>query len=413
MNSIRRIVIVGAGLAGARAAEAVRKDGYDGAIALLGEESERPYIRPPLSKEFLRGEAGRDAAYVHPETFYADNRIELETGARVTAVEPASHKVVLSHGRRLAFDRLLLATGAAPRKLTVPGSDLPGVVSLRTMADAEHLRTVAREAERAVVIGAGWIGTEVAASLRQLGLDVVVIAPGKLPLERVLGSEIAAVYRDLHTEHGVEFRFGRHVAAVTGRERAEGIRTTDGETIAAQLVVAGVGAEPRTELARSAGLSVSDGIEVGPGLETSVPGIFAAGDVASAWHPFYERRVRTEHWANAKFQGAAAGRLMLGANEPFDRIPYFYSDQYDLGMEYTGMASASDRLVVRGDLAAREFIAFWTRDGRVVAGMNANVWDVAKPIERLIRSRSVVDAEALADPSTPLDDLAPVPAAVS
>jgi 3-phenylpropionate/trans-cinnamate dioxygenase ferredoxin reductase subunit len=407
MNSIERIVIIGAGLAGARAAEALRKDGFAGSITLVGDEPDRPYLRPPLSKEYLRAESDREKVYVHPESFYAEQRIDLRTGSAARAIDVRLREVVLDDGERLRFDRLLIATGARPRQLSIPGADLPGVVTFRTLADADKVREAAAEAERIVVIGTGWIGSEVSASLRMLGRDVVVIGSDSVPLERVLGRDIGAVYRDLHLENGVAFRSGTSVARIIGTDHVEAVETGAGERIAADLIVAGIGVEPRTELARTAGLAVSDGIEVSATLETSVSGIFAAGDVAGAWHPFYERRLRTEHWANAKFQGAAAGSLMIGANAPYDRIPYFYSDQYDLGMEYTGRAEAGDRLVVRGSLADREFIAFWTRDGRVVAGMNANIWDVAKPIERLIRSRSTVDPERLADQSVSIEDLVP------
>jgi 3-phenylpropionate/trans-cinnamate dioxygenase ferredoxin reductase subunit len=284
---------------------------------------------------------------------------------------------------------------------------------LRTLADADALRAAAADAEHVVVIGAGWIGSEVAASLRMGGRRVTVIAPDAVPLERVLGPEVGGVYRDLHLAHGVGLRLGSRVQRIVGNDRVREVETSTGERIKADLVVVGIGAQPRTELAAVAGLAVGDGIEVSATLETSAPGIFAAGDVAAAWHPFYERRLRTEHWANAKSQGPAAARSMLGGAAPYDRIPYFYSDQYDLGMEYTGLASASDELVVRGSLADRQFVAFWLADGRVVAGMNANVWDVAKPIERLIRSRATVDPGALADPSVRIDELAatvPAPA---
>lgn len=408
MSSIERVAIVGAGLAAARAAEGLRKEGYEGSITILGDEPERPYLRPPLSKEYLRGEGDREQVYVHPAAFYAEQRIELRLATTVRAIEPASREVLLDGEEHVPFDRLLIATGARPRTLTVPGAELPGVMTLRTMVDADAIRGAANDAERVVVVGAGWIGSEVAASLRTLGRTVVLIAPEAAPLERVLGTEIAGVYRDLHVEHGIKWRPGSTVQRIIGTDRVEGIETSAGERISAELVVAGIGVQPRTELAVSAGLAVGDGIEVSDTLETSVPGIFAAGDVASAWHPFYERRLRTEHWANAKFQGSAAGRSMLGGTAPYDRIPYFYSDQYDLGMEYTGWASPSDRLVVRGSLADREFVAFWLADDRVVAGMNANVWDVAKPIERLIRSRAVVDPGALADPSVAIDELASV-----
>ena len=410
MSSIERIVIVGAGLAGARAAEALRKDGYEGSISLLGDEEERPYLRPPLSKEYLRGESEREQVYVHPAAFYTEQRIDLRPSGAVRAIWPASREVVLSDDERLTFDRLLIATGARPRNLPVPGTELRGVMTLRTVADAEAIRAAAIDAAQIVVIGAGWIGSEVAASLRMLDRKVVLIAPDAVPLERVLGPEIGGVYRDLHLLHGVDWRPRTTVQRVIGTDRVQGVETMAGERIAADLVVVGVGVQPRTELAAGAGLAVVDGIEVSATLETSVTGIFAAGDVVSAWHPFYDRRLRTEHWANAKFQGSAAATSMLGRTVPYDRIPYFYSDQYDLGMEYTGHASAGDRLVVRGSLADEKFVAFWLADGRVVAGMNANVWDVAKPIERLIRSRAVVDVNALADPSVAIDELAGIAA---
>jgi 3-phenylpropionate/trans-cinnamate dioxygenase ferredoxin reductase subunit len=405
MSSIERIVIIGAGLGGARAAEALRKDGYEGRITLLGDEPDRPYLRPPLSKEYLRGESERDKVFVHPEGFYVENAIDLRPSTTAQAIDRATREVVLDDGGRIPFDRLLISTGARPRTLPLPGADLPGVVTLRTLADAEALRTATKDADRIVVIGAGWIGSEVAASLRMLGRQVTIVAPDSIPLERVLGTEIGAVYRDLHQERGVEMRLGTSVDRILGRAGVEAVQTVAGDRIAADLVVVGIGVEPRTELAASAGLTVDNGIEVSATLRTSDPGIFAAGDVASAWHPFYDRRFRSEHWANAKFQGSAAGPLLLGADTPFDRLPYFYSDQYDLGMEYTGHASATDRLVVRGSLADRAFVAFWLVDGRVVAGMNANIWDVAKPIERLIRSRAIVDVDALADPSIPIEEV--------
>jgi 3-phenylpropionate/trans-cinnamate dioxygenase ferredoxin reductase subunit len=412
MSSIERIVIVGAGLAGARAAEGLRTAGYDGSIVLLGAEPERPYLRPPLSKEYLRGDKPRDKVYVHPEPFYVEQRIDLETSAAVRSIAPTERMVHLADGRRLPFDRLLIATGAEPRTLSVPGADLPGVMRLRTMADADALRAAAASAERIVVIGAGWIGSEVAASLRMLDRQVTIVAPQTVPLEPVLGPEIGGVYRDVHLEHGVELRLGVSVTGIVGTDRVRAVETGSGERIPADLVVVGVGVVPRANLAAEAGLAVGDGIEVGATLETSQPGIFAVGDVASAWHPFYDRRLRSEHWANAKFGGSAVAPLMLGDSTPFDRIPYFYSDQYELGMEYSGFARGTDRLVVRGSLADRTFIAFWLDDDRVVAGMNANIWDVAKPIEALIRARAVVDPALLADPSVPLDELLPVATAV-
>ena len=413
MSSIERIVIVGAGLAGARAAEALRKDGYEGRITVFGDEADPPYHRPPLSKEYLRGEARRQDVEALPESFYAENHIDLRLSDPVRGIDVAAREVFAEDGERVRFDRLLLATGSAPRALPVPGAELDGVMTLRTLADADALRAGARDSESIVVIGAGWIGSEVAASLRMLDRRVTLVAPERVPLERVLGPEIGRVYRDLHVERGVDLRSGTKIARITGRGRVDGVETAAGERIPADLVVAGIGVRPRVELAERAGLAVGDGIEVGATLETSVPGIFAAGDVASAWHPVYGRRLRIEHWANARFQGSAVARSMLGGTAPFERLPYFYSDQYDLGMEYRGFASPSHRLVVRGSLADRRFVAFWLDQGRVVAGMNANVPDVGKPVEALIRSRAVVDAALLADASLPIEEVAGTSAAAA
>jgi 3-phenylpropionate/trans-cinnamate dioxygenase ferredoxin reductase subunit len=405
MSTERTFVIVGASLAGAQAAESLRREGFDGRVVLVGEEAERPYERPPLSKDFLRGEAGREKVYVHDESFYADHDIELRTSTRVVAIDPAAGQVRLEDGESLPYDRLLLATGAAPRHLSIPGSDLPGVHLLRTLEDSESLRQAITQANRMVVVGAGWIGSEVAAAARQMDTEVVLIERGNLPLERVLGPEVGAVYRDLHVDHGVEFLSGTGVEAFAGARSVEEVCTPDGRRIACDLVVVGVGAAPRVELAKAAGLVIEDGIAVDERLETSVPGVFAAGDVAAAWHPLYGARIRVEHWANALNQGPAAARNMLGLNVPYERLPYFFSDQYDLGMEYTGFAPSWDKVVFRGDPAKREFIAFWLADGRVVAGMNANVWDVTGPIGELIRRRVTVDPSRLADPDVPLEDL--------
>jgi 3-phenylpropionate/trans-cinnamate dioxygenase ferredoxin reductase subunit len=405
MSTEPTFVIVGASLAGAKAAVELRHAGFDGRVVLIGEESEQPYERPSLSKDYLRGEAGREKLYVHTEGFYADQEIELHTSARVAAIEPAAGRVILEDRKALPYERLLLATGAVPRRLSIPGSDLPGVHALRTLEDAESLRKAITPASRVVVVGAGWIGSEVAASARQMGAEVVLIERGNLPLERVLGAEVGAVYRDLHTDHGVELLPGTGVEAFAGARSVEEVRTSNGRRIACDTVVVGVGAAPRVELAEAAGLVLDDGIAVDERLETSAPGIFAAGDVAAAWHPFYRSRVRVEHWANALNQGPAAARNMLGSALPYERLPYFFSDQYDLGMEYTGYAPNWDEVVFRGDPAKREFIAFWMRDGRVVAGMNANVWDVTGPIGELIRSRVQVHRGRLADPDVALEDL--------
>ncbi len=405
MEAKRTFVIIGAGLAGATAAATLRKEGFAGRIVLIGEEPERPYERPPLSKDYLRGETARDGLFVRGPTYYEDNAIELWTSVGATAVYPRNHEVVLGNGERLRYDRLLLATGALPRRLGIPGADLAGIHYLRTAQDSEAIRQAVQESGRVVVIGGGWIGAEVAASIRQIGRPVALITPGSVPLERVLGVEVGTVYRDLHAEHGVELHLKQRVAAFVGRRAVEAVETTGGTRIEGDLVIVGAGAEPSVELAVAAGLAVDDGILVNANLETSVAGIFAAGDVASAWHPLFGARLRVEHWDNARRQGSVAARNMLDRRAPYDRIPYFYSDQYELGMEYAGYAPTWDRVVFRGNPAHREFIAFWLQQDRVVAGLNANIWQVNEAIGRIVASGRPVDVRRLADPAVDLEDV--------
>jgi 3-phenylpropionate/trans-cinnamate dioxygenase ferredoxin reductase subunit len=407
MTTPRSIVIVGASLAGAKAAETLREEGYDGRLVLVGDEPERPYERPPLSKDYLRGESGRDVVYVHEAGFYDERAIELRTGTRATAIDPAERTVTLAGGERLSWDRLLLAVGAEPRRLPVPGADLEGVLYLRDLADCDRLRATLDAGGRLAVIGAGWIGAEVAASARQAGLEVTLLERLTVPLETVLGPTVGGFYADLHRERGVDLLTGVEVEALEGAGRVERVRLVGGRTIDCTAVVVGVGVVPRTALAEAAGLAVDDGVLVDATLRASAPDVYAAGDVARAMHPFYRRHVRVEHWANALNQGPVAARNMLGPEEPYDRIPYFFSDQYEVGMEYSGLARGSDQVVLRGDPAARELIAFWIADGRVAAGMNVNVWDVTEPIQALIRSRAPVDPARLGDPAVPLEALLP------
>jgi 3-phenylpropionate/trans-cinnamate dioxygenase ferredoxin reductase component len=397
-------VIVGAGLAGAKAAETLRADGFDGRLLLLGEEAERPYDRPPLSKTYLRGETDPNSLHLHDEGFYADHDIQLRTSTSVRSIDPAHRHIELASGERIGYDRLLLAPGAAPRRLPLPGADLDGVHYLRSRHDADTLAAAAARATHVVVIGTGWIGSEAAASLRQLGRQVTLVGPDTAPLARVLGPEVAEVYRDLHADHGVRLALGTRVAGLRGRGRVEAVVTDHGDTIEGDLVLVGAGAVPRTGLAEAASLPVGNGVLVNEQLEAvGAAGIYAAGDVAGAWHPRYQTYLRVEHWANALNQGPAAARNMLGIPTAYARLPYFYSDQYDLSMEYSGLAVDWDEVVVRGDPATREFIAFWLKDQRVIAGMNANIWDVVEPIQALIRSGRPVDPERLADPDIPLD----------
>ncbi|HEV2450822.1 MAG TPA: FAD-dependent oxidoreductase [Streptosporangiaceae bacterium] len=399
-------VIAGASLTGAKAAEELRAQGFDGRVLLAGAEPERPYERPPLTKGYLRGEAERAQAYVHAEDFYVRQEIELVTGVTVTAVDAGASRVTLDDGSTAGYDRLLLATGAEPRRIEVPGAGLDGVYYLRTLADCELLRERLAAGGRVAVVGAGWIGSEFAASARQRGLEVAVIDPQPLPNARIFGPEIGTFYRDLHARHGVDLALGDAVDSFEGDGAITRVRTTSGRQIECDFAVVGIGVVPRTALADEAGLQTGNGIAVDDKLRTSAPGIFAAGDVANAWHPSYQRQIRVEHWANALHQGPAAARAMLGQPVSYDRIPYFFSDQYEMGMEYSGYAPHWDEVVFRGVPASGEFIAFWLHQRRVVAGMNVNVWDVHDYIRGLIGSGQPVTAAALADPGTPLDSLA-------
>jgi 3-phenylpropionate/trans-cinnamate dioxygenase ferredoxin reductase component len=397
-------VIAGAGLAGAKAAESLREAGFDGKIIMLGAEAERPYERPELSKGYLQGAKERDAVFVHAEDWYAANDVDLRTGTVATDIDRAGKALLTPSGERIGYDKLLLATGATPRHLTVPGGETANY--LRTLGDAERLREAIRGGGRVVVIGAGWIGLETAAAARSYGADVTVVEPQPTPLHAVLGAELGEHFARLHHRHGVELRLGVGVDEI----RPGGVGLSNGDSLGADVVVAGVGARPATRLAEDAGLAVGDGIQVNSLLQTSDPDIFAAGDVASAEHPGIGERVRVEHWANALHQGLAVGPCMLGMGTPYENVPYFFTDQFDLGMEYSGYVRPGgyDRVVFRGDPEKGEFIAFWLGGGRVLAGMNVNVWDVSDQIQALVRAGwrgATVRPERLADADVPLSEL--------
>jgi 3-phenylpropionate/trans-cinnamate dioxygenase ferredoxin reductase component len=408
MSAKATFVIVGGGLAGAKAAQALRDEGFDGRVVLLGEEDVAPYERPPLSKDYLRGDAGRDAIWAQEEGWYDAHEVELRTGVHVADVVPASSEVVLDGGERIGYDQLLLATGSSARRIPIPGAELAGVHVLRTVADSDALREALAPGARVVVIGAGWIGCEVAASARERGCEVAMVAPEEVPLERVLGPEVGAVYRDVHASHGVELVLGTGVEAIEGNGRASGVRTSGDRVLPADVVVLGVGAVPRLELAQAAGLRVDDGVLADDRLRTSVPNIYVAGDIARAQHPILGETVRVEHWGTALEQGPAAARNMLGRDEAYERIPYFFSDQYDVGMEYAGHALTYDRVVFRGDPSTFEFMAFWMRGERVAAGINVNVWDVNEDVQALIRGGASVSDDALRDPDVALGSLTTV-----
>ena len=408
MTANEALVIAGAGLAGAKAAETLRAEGFDGPVVLIGAENERPYERPPLSKDYLMGKAERESIYVHPRDWYREHNVDLRLGTAVTGIDRERHEIKLADGSRVGYSRLLLATGSSPRRLPVPGASLQGVHYLRTVGDSDGIRQAFQGAERVVVIGAGWIGLEAAAAARTAGAEVAIVETAELPLLRVLGREVAEVFAGLHRANGVDLRMGVGVDEITGTgDRASGVRLSDGSHIPADAVVVGVGITPNTQLAEAAGLEVSNGILADASLRTSDPDIYAAGDVSRAYHPLLKSSIRVEHWSNARNQPQTAAKAMLGQEAVYDRLPYFYTDQYDLGMEYSGYVEPGgyDEVVFRGDRQRREFVAFWLSEGRVLAGMNVNVWDVNDAVQSLIRRGTPVDTARLANPGIPLEEV--------
>jgi 3-phenylpropionate/trans-cinnamate dioxygenase ferredoxin reductase component len=396
-------VIAGASLAGAKAAETLRDEGFDGDIVLIGAEQDRPYERPPLSKGYLLGSDQRDSVYVHAADWYAEHGVDLREGVTVTAIDRGVRTLATSSGAQVSYDRLLLATGASPRRLDFPGSDREEVLYLRTLGDSDRLRSAFQPGTRVVVAGAGWIGLETAAAARTAECAVTVLEPQPGALHDQVGPEVGAVFADLHRAHGVEFRF-----AETAVEFRPGmVITSGGAQIPADVMVVGIGAAPNDALAAQAGLETGNGVLTDEALRTSAPDIFAAGDVANSFHPLLGRRVRVEHWANALNGGPAAARSMLGQPVRYDQVPYFYSDQYDLGMECAGLPSPGryDQVLYRGDPATREFIAFWLSGGAVIAGMNVNVWNVNDDIQSLIRAARPINPARLTNPDIPLTDL--------
>jgi NADPH-dependent 2,4-dienoyl-CoA reductase/sulfur reductase-like enzyme len=401
-------LIVGASLCGAKAAETLRAEGFGGTVILAGSETERPYERPPLSKGYLLGKEEKSVIYVHDEGWYAEHEVDLRLGVTVTSVDPAGRTVTTEAGDSMGFDRLLLATGASPRRLTIPGADRDGVLYLRSVGDSERLAAAFQGGGRVVTVGAGWIGLEVTAAAREAGCEVTVVEPEPTALYRALGPELGEMFADLHREHGVQFRFGESVSELRGPgDRVGEVITTSGTALPADIVVVGIGAVPNTGLAAAAGLEVGNGVVADAALRTSDTGIYAAGDLANSYHPLLGRRVRVEHWANALNSGPAAARSMLGQDVVYDPVPYFYSDQYDLGMETAGLPEPGtyDQVLYRGDRPGREFIAFWLKEGVVVAGMNVNVWDVNDDIQALIRSGKQVDPARLTDPDISLPEV--------
>jgi len=403
-------VIAGGGLAGAKAAETLRTEGFDGELVLIGSEPDYPYERPPLSKGYLLGKDPRDSAFVHPAGWYAEHDVDLRTGLPVAMIDPAEHLVTFDGGT-VAYDKLLLATGASARRIDIPGAGLGNVLYLRTLPESDALRSAFTLDARVVIVGAGWIGLEAAAAARNAGASVTVVEPQPGALHEVIGPEVGGKFADLHRAHGVQFRFGESAAefraAGPGANRVGSVVTTSGAELPADVVVIGIGAVPNDQLARSAGLEVINGVLTNSALRTSDPDIFAAGDVANSYLPLLGRNVRVEHWSNALHGGKAAAKSMLGQPVEYNRVPYFYSDQYDLGMECAGLPAPGtyDEIVYRGDRDSLEFIAFWLKKNHLVAGMNVNVWEVSEDIQSLIRSNRPLNPAHLANPAIPLTDL--------
>jgi 3-phenylpropionate/trans-cinnamate dioxygenase ferredoxin reductase subunit len=419
MPAAQTFVIAGASLAGAKAAETLRDEGFDGAIVLIGAETDRPYERPPLSKDVLLGSKAADSAFVHDASWYAGHDVDLRLGTRVTSVDRGARQVRLEDGSAVGYTRLLLTTGASARRLPVPGADLDGLMYLRTMPESVALAARLRQGGNVVVAGAGWIGLEAAAAARQAGCEVTIVEPEAAPLLRSVGPELGEVFARLHRSHGVTLRLGEGIAELRGDAaggsvapgQAHGtvrqVVTSGGAVLDADFVIAGIGAAPNVSLAADAGLDVEVGIAVDASLRTSDPDIFAAGDAASAFNPLLGRRITVHHWSNALNGGPAAARAMLGQSVSYDRVPYFFTDQYDLGMETAGLPEPGtyDQVAYRGDPESLEFVAFWLSGGSVVAGMNVNVWDVNDAIQALIRAGGAVDVKRLADPDIPLGEV--------
>jgi 3-phenylpropionate/trans-cinnamate dioxygenase ferredoxin reductase subunit len=413
MTDAEQIVIVGASLAGATAAEELRNDGWTGGIVLIGSETRLPYERPPLSKGVLLGKDETEVAQLHDQQWYDENNIDLRLGTTVTGIDAKAHTVTLDDGSQVSYAKLLIATGSRVRRLDVPGADLPGVHYLRTADESQTLTDAYAAKPRVVVVGAGWIGLEAASAARERGCEVTVVEPQSTALAAVLGEQVGELFAELHRQHGVDLRFRTGVEGFEGTDKVTGVRTSDGDVIPADLVIVGVGVLPNTELAAEAGIEVAtpdngSGIVTGPDLRTSAEDVYAAGDVVRWEHPLFGRPVRVEHWQNAKDTGKSAAKAILGQDVAHDAIPFFFTDQYDLGMEYAGDVprGTSYQVVLRGDPASGAYLAFWLDDDRrLLAGMHVNTWGAIDAVQDLIRSQKQLDPARLADPSVDLADV--------
>jgi len=403
----QHFVIVGANLAGGTTAIALREEGFDGEIVLIGAEPRPPYERPPLSKEYLRSEKPFEEALLKPANFYTEQSIETRFGVRATQVNPREKVIELEDGDRVHYDRVLVATGVRNRKLRVPGADLEGIYDLRTVADADRIRAESGSGRRAVLVGMGFIGSELAASLRHLGVDITVIEPFKTPLFRVLGEQVGRVFEAFHREHGVQMIFEESVAAFEGTQRVERAVTSSGRRVACDFAVIGVGVEPVTDVVAGSGVKIENSIVVDKYCQTNVEGIYAAGDVANSYHPVFERWVRVEHWQNAIHQGRAVAHSMLGKREPYEDVHWFWSDQYDYNVQYAGFHTGWDELVVRGSLDERNAVVFYMQEQRIAAAVAFNRGRDVQRVMPLIKTQVQVDPAKLKDESVDLRSLVP------
>lgn len=410
MSTPQRIVVIGGGLAGAKTVEALREREYEGHLTLIGEESHLPYERPPLSKDYLAGSAPLDDSIVHTGEWYRQRRVDLHLGSCAVAIDRDARKVSLDSGDQVSYDKLVLATGATPRHSDLSGADAEGVHYLRTPEDSDAIRESLESGTRLAVIGGGWIGLEVAATARAAGAAVTLVERSRIPLARTLGDRMGQVFLDRHREAGVEVLTETEVAEIVTEEgRVTGLRLDGGREIPADAVVIGMGAIPNVELAEAAGLDLAQGgIAVDAALESSDPDIYAVGDVAAHQHPALGRRVRVEHWANALNQPKALAPTLLGDRTEYAELPYFFSDQYDLGMEYLGAVPAEhvNDVVVRGEVSERKFLAFWLdASDAMLAVMAVNVWDMDEEIKPLLGQWRPINRQKLADPSVPFAEL--------
>jgi 3-phenylpropionate/trans-cinnamate dioxygenase ferredoxin reductase subunit len=398
-------VVVGSSLAGGTAAATLREEGFDGRVILIGEEPQAPYERPPLSKDYLRGEQPFEDALVRPRDFYASNDIDTLFGTRATRLNPVDKTIELSGSDRVRYDKVLIATGSRNRRLPIPGLDLEGVYGLRTVEDCDRIRGEIRPGRRAAVVGMGFIGSEIASSLRQLGVEVVVIEAGKVPLHRVLGEEVGRIMEHIHRDHGVDMIFEEQVSGFEGRGRVERIVTQSGRRIECDFAVVGVGVEPVVDVVMGSGIEVDNGLVVDEYCRTNAEGVFAAGDVTNHYHPIFKQRMRVEHWHNALNQGAAAARNMMGMGSVYDGIHWFWSDQYDYNLQYVGFHKDWDKLVVRGSLENRDFIAFYVKDGLIAAAIGMNRGRDIRRATALIKARAAVETNQLRDDDVDLRKL--------